>query len=166
MRRQLCGLLLALEISTTLTGCQSASEEALGVSLGTFEGTALLTAEDCGAAVDAPETYQLEIELVKGDAVIYWVQDGAALAGAYDDVDVKWSSRATSTVDADCTLERKDAFDGVLDDASSPTRMKGVIVYEFDGLTGSDCSSQTSSRGGSFDNLPCTVSYSYVVERD
>lgn len=165
MRSRLCGLLLAFEASITLTSCQTASEEALGESLGTFEGTALLTAEDCGSAVEAPETHELDLELTKTDEAIYWVQNGAALAGSYDDVEVEWSSRVTSVVDSVCTLERKDSFEGELDDASSPTRMKGTIVYEFDALADSDCSRQTVANGGTFDDLPCTVSYSYVVER-
>src|SRR4029077_19994098 len=55
-----------------------------------------------------------------------------------------------------CTLQRSDDLELTL----GATSFTGTMTYGFTVTTGSDCTDQLTSAGGSYEALPCTVTYS------
>jgi hypothetical protein len=143
----------------------SGSDEPPGTSLGTFHATALLTRNDCGAGVEAPTSYEFDFVLSQDDTAIYWTQSGTTLVGSVDDEDATWVYQASGQADGLCTIQREQVFEATLDDATSPSSLKGTIRQDVAPTTGASCSQQTVAAGGSFDNLPCAIGYVFSATR-
>jgi hypothetical protein len=100
--------------------------------------------------------------------------DGRApLSNAMDTpLHVKLLADATANVDgtADgglgpCTMRRDDAIEVFLASTGSPPSFEARVGYDFSVVGGSDCADQLSASGGTYDALPCSLSYAAAGER-
>jgi hypothetical protein len=57
-------------------------------------------------------------------------------------------------------MTRSDELALSIDTTTTPKTFTGTLTYGFAIVAGSDCSDQLSAQGGTYDTLPCTVSYS------
>jgi len=63
---------------------------------------------------------------------------------------------------AGCALARNDTIVVTLGSASDVTTVSGTLAFAFSAISGSDCSSQMSVNGGTYDVLPCTLNESFT----
>jgi hypothetical protein len=162
-----------------------------GTPLGTFNVTGTLASNTCGAGQNAPNPWTFQVQLSLDGSVLYWWDGDAGdpylsgvLSGGvasfddsetgYDPADASASCAQTSngnwynpqtsapcTPPAGCTMTRSDAYAITL--GSTKTTFTGTLGYTFTVASGSDCSSQLSSAGGTYDVLPCTLTYSLTA---
>jgi hypothetical protein len=150
----LCAVLAALGCSQTpLPGTQ----------LGTFKVTGQSKANTCG--LGAPDPWVFDAQLSQDGSTLYWsFMDGRPLAsGTVTPAGVATiTDTTTGNVDeteaslGPCTLQRNDDLELTL----GATSFTGTMTYGFTVTTGSDCTDQLTASGGSYDALPCTVTYS------
>lgn len=150
-----------------LTGCTPQSSLP-GTSLGTFSTTATLTANTCGASLGAPDPWTFDAVLSKDGSTIYWQQgDSTANSGVLDSSN-KVTMTVTSTDASDggaCTMSETDTLVATFDSATSPASASGTIALQFGASSTTDCASALSTNGGSYQTLPCTVSYSFTSKK-
>jgi hypothetical protein len=164
-----------------------------GTPLGTFNVTGTVTANNCGAGQNAPNPWTFQVQLSLDGSVLYWwdgVDGDAYLSGvlangvaSFSDSETgsdppdasatcaqtssgNWYDPQTSapcTPPAGCTMTRSDAY-AITMGASNKT-FTGTLSYAFTVASGSDCSGQLSSAGGTYDELPCTLTYALTASR-
>jgi len=137
-----------------------------GTPLGTYKVSGTSTTNTCG--LGAPDPWQFDVQLSEQSATLYWSWlDGSPLLSGPLGGSVA-SIISTNTVNADstdaglgpCNLTRTDTLTIAFPSGSPPPRFGGTIAYAYTVPAGSSCSDQLAASGGTFNALPCTVSYS------
>jgi hypothetical protein len=139
-----------------------------GTLLGTYHVVATLQTNTCGAGLGAPNPWTFDVQLSQEGSTLYWswLDGSAPLSNALDDDSTSLTTTSSANVDgtADgglgpCTMQRNDTVGVTLASGSPPASFTGTIGYAFSVESGANCSDQLSATGGSYDSLPCTVSY-------
>lgn len=147
-------------------GCASTDPgQPPGTVLGLFHATARLESNGCGAGVDSPARHEFDLVLSRDAAALYWTQNGFTLVGSAGGDGATWTYGAAALTDGVCTLERQQVFAATLDDAEQPSSLQGTIRHDLTPAAGTSCSGRTTATGGTFDNLPCQVSYVFSAQR-
>ena len=143
-----------------------------GTPLGTFKITATPTSNTCGAGMGLPDQWSFEAELSRDSDRLYWRQNGKLVSGLIDaNRTAKIQTSLTSVVvlpDAGvvgCLMTRSDTVTMTLGSDTNVTSASGTISFAFAIVEGSDCTSQLSAYGGTYDVLPCTMDLSYTAAR-
>jgi hypothetical protein len=139
-----------------------------GTQLGTYRVVAALKTNTCGAGLAAPNPWTFDVQLSQQGSTFYWswLDGNAPLKNTLSGNDVSLTNSQTSNVDSSgdggagpCTMQRADTVQVTLGAGSPPSSFQGSIRYTFSVSGGADCSDQLSASGGSYDALPCSVSY-------
>jgi len=145
-----------------------------GTQLGTYRVTATLGTNTCGAGLGAPNPWNFDVQLSQQKSTLYWswLDGSAPLSNTLSGNAVSLSNSETANVDmaADgavgpCTMQRADTVQVTLGSGSPPTGFTGAVQYTFSPSGGANCSDQLSASGGSYDVLPCSVSYTTTATR-
>lgn len=148
-----------------------------GTMYGRYKVTGEAKVNSCGRGLGAPDPWVFDAELSQEGATIYWswLDGSSPLSGLL--VSSATGARATITTNlaanvdpgdaslAPCTLARADDIELTLPAGSSPATFSGTITYAFAPQTGSTCTDQLTTSGGTYDTLPCTVSYAVTATR-
>jgi len=154
------------------TGC--ADTPLPGTMLGTYRVTASLQANACGTGVAPPNPWNFDVQLSEQGSTLYWSwMDGTPpLSNALDQRSTSLTTTQTANVDgtADgglgpCTMQRADGVDLTLAAGSPPGSFQASIAYAFSVASGANCADQLSASGGSYDALPCSLSYTATGAR-
>jgi hypothetical protein len=142
--------------------------------LGTYAVSANLGPNSCGAGLGAPSPWTFHVQMSEQGKTLYWsTLDGNPPLSSALSAD---SATLTTTENADvdtapdggagpCTLTRTDTLHVSLASGSPPPKFQGTIEYAFSVQGGSDCSDQLAANGGTYDTLPCSVSYAMTGAR-
>jgi hypothetical protein len=134
-----------------------------GTQLGTFKVTGQSTANSCG--LGAPNPWTFDVQLSQSGTTVYWSwMDGSApLSGPVNSQShasiqdsLAGNVDGTDAALGPCTLDRADDLELNLGGGS----FTGTISYSFAAASGANCTDQLTSGGGTFDTLPCSVTYS------
>ncbi|MFO0660807.1 MAG: hypothetical protein U0165_13385 [Polyangiaceae bacterium] len=141
-----------------------------GTALGTFSIEATLSSDTCGDGLGAPSPWSFDVELSKDDDTLYWKQDGAMVSGSISSevATISGSQTSEDTTDAGvvtCAMTRADTIKVNLGAETDVTSISGTVTFVFSVVSGTSCSSELAANGGSYDTLPCTISYSYEGTR-
>jgi len=158
--------LAALALGSFFVAC--ASTALPGTQLGTFKVTAQSQTNTCG--LGAPNPWTFDAELSQSGSTIYWswmdgtpLLSGAVNAASHVSI-TDTQGRNVDGTDAalgPCTMERSDDLELTL----APGSFAGTLSYSFAVASGADCSDQLVASGGTYDALPCTVSYTVAASR-
>ena len=147
-----------------LTACNPASMP--GTELGTFQVQATTQTNTCG--LGAPDPWQFNVQLSEQGTTLYWsFTDGSPyLSGTLNaQSQATIADQTEGNVDGTdaslgpCTMTRNDTLTLTLGSGSAPASFSGSIIYAFAVPAGSDCSDQLASSGGTYNELPCTITY-------
>jgi len=139
-----------------------------GTQLGTFKVTGQSTANSCG--LGAPNPWTFDVQLSQSGSTVYWSwMDGSApLSGpvnAQSHASIQDSEAGnvdgTDASLGPCTLDRSDDLELDLEGGS----FTGTVSYSFTPTAGANCSDQLAGSGGTFETLPCTVTYTVTAAR-
>jgi hypothetical protein len=137
-----------------------------GSVLGTYQVTGQPQANSCG--LGAPDPWSFQVMLSEQGSTLYWSwMDGTPmLQGALSAAQATLTENDTTNADptdaglGPCNLQRALSVQVALGAGSPPPTFSGTIGYAFSVPAGSDCTDQLTSSGGTFDALPCTMTYS------
>ena len=144
-----------------------------GRVLGTYTVTGQSKSNTCG--LGAPDPWKFTVQLSMQGSTLYWSWlDGSPLLSAPTASGGQVSLKNSQQVNADstdaglgpCTLVRDDAIELTLASGSTPGSFAGSIAYTYTPANGSTCTDVLSASGGSFSNLPCTVTYGVTATRN
>ena len=166
----------ALVASTALVvGVAACSATPLpGKQLGTFKVTAQTSTNSCGGGLAAPSPWTFDVQMSESDSLLYWSwMDGSpplsgtltAQSTAHVTNNTSVNVDATDAGGGPCTMERNDDLEITLGSDSPPSSFAATITYTFAAASGSDCSDQLASAGGSYAAVPCTLEYSATASR-
>ena len=160
-------LTLAVVASVAPSAC---SAQALpGTMYGMYKVTGQTTVNSCGAGLDAPDPWVFDAQLSQSGTTIYWswMDGNAPLSGplvstghASITADESANVDATDAGLGPCTMARADDIELTFAASSPPASFTGTIAYSFTVPSGSTCTDQLASSGGSYATLPCSISYS------
>ena len=108
-------------------------------------------------------------ELRKNFGIV--LQDPFLFTGTLESSNATLTTDVEANVDATdaglgpCTMARADEIEVSLAGGSPPPSFTGTITYSFTVPSGSTCTDQLASAGGSYAALPCSVSYSVTAAR-
>jgi hypothetical protein len=151
-----------------LLAAACASTALPGTQLGTFNVTGQSTTNTCG--LGAPNPWTFDVQLSQSGSTLYWSwMDGSApLSGPVSaDAQASIEDSVAGNVDGTeaslgpCTLDRADNLQ--LDLGAG--FFTGTISYSYTIAAGADCTDQLSGSGGTFETLPCTVTYSVTAAK-
>ena len=160
--------LVALAFAGALAACLAHSP---GTSLGTFAVTGTLGTQTCGASMQAQiiDPWDFDVRLSRSGSILYWLQASSpALSGT---IDPSGNASVTTSEIFDlsspdggphCAVVRSDTFKAALGTSSQPSSFDGSIAYHYELDQGSECGGLLS---GSFDTVPCDVSYTLSAKR-
>jgi hypothetical protein len=139
-----------------------------GTQLGTFKVTGQSTTNSCG--IGAPNPWTFDVQLSQSGSTVYWSwMDGSAPlsgpvnAASHASIEDSLAGNVDGTEASlgPCTLDRSDDLE--LDLASGS--FTGTISYSYTAASGANCTDQLTGSGGTFDTLPCTVTYSVTAAK-
>jgi hypothetical protein len=144
-----------------------------GTTLGTYAVYGSRTSNTCGDGIGAPNPWEFSVLLSQSASTLYWSwQDTSPLLSG----PVDHSGHATLTgyevanVDTrdggemgPCDMQRNDDLVLTLAPGAPPQSFQGMLSYTFASQEGADCSDQLTSHGGTYAELPCTVSYTLTA---
>jgi hypothetical protein len=145
-----------------------------GTQLGTYRVDAALKTNTCGAGLAAPNPWTFDVQLSQQGSTLYWswLDGNAPLKNTLSGNAVSLTNSRTSNVDSNgdggagpCTMQRADTVQVTLAAGSPPASFQASIQYAFSASSGADCSDQLSASGGTYDVLPCSVSYTATAAR-
>jgi hypothetical protein len=145
-----------------------------GAQLGTYRVVATLQTNTCGRGLGAPTPWTFDVALSQKGSTLYWswLDGSAPLSSTLSGNAVSLTNSQTSNVDSTadggagpCTMQRADTVQVTLGSGSPPASFQGGVQYAFSVSGGADCSDQLSAAGGSYDVLPCSVTYSTTATR-
>jgi hypothetical protein len=156
--------------SLAMIGCSAANEDLPGTALGTFDVAAVRRSNTCGAGTKSVNPWKFEAELSLDSSTLYFRRTGDdAMSGALDSDMSATMTRVTNGVQTTeassstgCDLSRKEVFEVQLDSADAPQTASGSLIFTYSEANG-DCSSELARQGGVFDELPCTIEYTYTA---
>jgi len=141
----------------------------------TYAVTGELESNSCGTGQMAPNPWQFTVQVSEQNQTLSWnwLDDSPVLSAPLStSATANLTATQTENVDAmadgglgPCTLERDDAIDLTLAPGASPPTFSGTINYAFSVVSGSNCNDQLSSGGGTYQVLPCAISYSITASR-
>jgi len=138
-----------------------------GTALGTFAVTAVLSSNSCGTGLNLANPRKFDAELSLDDNTLYFKPTDEAVVSAPLDSDDSATftsvDNSPSTNDSSCSLSLKTIYTVKLDSASAPTTAAGSLRFEYSALRSNSCASQLSSKGGVYDELPCSAEFSYTA---
>lgn len=148
------------------------STKSYGTSLGTFTVTGNMSSNTCGTTLGAPNPWTFDVVLSKDGTTLYWKQ-GAAPIGTTLGTDSKATfsitttatPRAATSTNVGCAMTRVDSMPIALSLEPQPLSFTGALSYSFSVTSGSDCTDQLTSSGGTYDVLPCAVAYDLTATR-
>jgi hypothetical protein len=161
---------LLLQVSA-LQACTTSSPLP-GTSEGTFGVVATLTTNTCGSGIDAPNPWDFSVWLSEDGSTLYIEDtDGTGeMSGALSSAAATLTTSVTSDVDAteagagECNLTQAISIALNLNSGTAPTSFTGTATYTYSAATGvsttNNCTDQLASSGGTYETLPCTVTYS------
>jgi hypothetical protein len=153
-----------------LLGCETTGEGTL------FNVKATLSDSSCGSgAVDAKDNWDFQVRIKKDDTTFTWydVDSAVSTQGTINDTAFSVSDSSTyaitnaTGVSNGCSVRRHDSFSGdaTLNKSKEIVSLEGDIVMKYSQATGYDCDSLIGATNG-FDDLPCTVNYTFVATKD
>ena len=154
------------------TGTSSTSKPTPKVtgSLGAFNVTATLTKTSCGAgALGMPNkwTFVAGLGQSKTAGVCTWDVGSGPVSGTCGGPTMSFGGKVVIDMRAGgdgtrpaCSIERDDAADLTLDNATHPASFSGTMTYTFTPTTASNCADLVVSQMPQFLALPCTAVYS------
>jgi hypothetical protein len=157
---------LSAVVVSALAACNSTPLP--GTQLGTFKVTGQSISNSCG--LGAPNPWTFDVQLSESGSTLYWSwMDGSApLSGPVNaDSHASIQDSLAGNVDGTeaslgpCTLDRADDLELDLDSGS----FTGTISYSYTAASGADCTDQLAGSGGTFETLPCTVTYSVTAAK-
>lgn len=137
--------------------------------------TAKLTSSTCGAAVDAEDTGEFQVEITKSDEALEWFARGSGnpIHGSVNqDDEFTLGEVATiqvtdpSGLDPGCAVRRHDSYAGTLtlvEDAIAA--FEAELVSEYTEAAGYSCDALIGAEGG-FSDLPCKLVYDLAGEAE
>ena len=138
-----------------------------GTALGTFAVTAVLSSNSCGTGLNLANPRKFDAELSLDDNTLYFKPTDEAEVSAPLDSDNSATftsvDNSQATNDSSCSLSLKSIYTVKLDSASAPTTATGSLRFEYSASKSNTCASQLSSNGGVYDDLPCSVEFSYTA---
>lgn len=158
--------------SLVVLGCSGKDPYSPGTTVGAFHVEAKLTSLSCGGT--APNPWAFDVKVNHDGATVYWIQGGTPITGTVDaDGHTAFSAQTVNDVRAAagkqlaCSLARTDnlgmyLLDAVTKPTTDPTRLtsfSGQLSYAYAPTDGSDCSDQLTEAGGTWQALPCAVTY-------
>jgi len=165
--------LLAVVIGLGLASCDPASMP--GTSIGTYATTGHIATNTCGTSLGAPDPYSFNVMLSKDSTTLYWkyADQSDTVSGVLDATNqATISTSQESNVDGTdagagpCTMDRTDTVVVKLDSVTAPSAFTGSLTYGFAAAAGSNCSDQLATSGGTYQTLPCTVSYTLTATKN
>ena len=138
--------------------------------LGTYKVQGVPQSNTCG--LSAPNPWAFDVQLSQKDGTLYWsFLDGSpVLSGPLNASQALIESAAQANVDSSpdgapgpCVMGRQDSIDVTLGMGSPPAGFSGTLSYAFSVPTGSNCSDQLVASGGTYDALPCAITYSITA---
>jgi hypothetical protein len=161
---------LALYAGVATSGC---SDQALpGTMFGMYKVTGQASTNSCGSGLDAPDPWVFDAQLSQEGTTIYWswMDGNAPLSGPLVSTEhASITADESANVDATdaglgpCTMARADDIELALAAGSPPPSFTGTISYSFTVPSGSTCTDQLASAGGTYAALPCSVSYTVTA---
>jgi hypothetical protein len=159
--------LLSVALLVLLPACDNNALP--GTMLGTYAVTGTLMANTCGQGLAPPSPWTFSVQMSEQGTTLYWsYQDGnPPLSSPLTTSD---SATLTSTESANvdgtadgglgpCSMTRADTVKIDLGAGSPPPSFTGTLEYDFAVLSGADCTDQLSTSGGTYDALPCKMTY-------
>jgi hypothetical protein len=147
-----------------------------GTMLGTYAVTGTLTSNTCGQGLGAPSPWTFSIQMSEEGKTLYWTyQDGnpplSSPLTASDTATLTSTESGNVDGTADgglgpCSMTRADTVKVDLAAGSPPPSFTGTLGYSFAAVSGADCSDQISANGGSYDALPCAMTYAIRGKRE
>jgi hypothetical protein len=113
--------------------------------------------------------------LSKDSTTLYWkyADQSDTVSGVLDATNqATISTSQESNVDGTdagagpCTMDRTDTVVVKLDSATAPTSFSGTLTYAFAAASGANCGDQLVSGGGTYQTLPCTISYALTATKN
>lgn len=141
-----------------------------GSQLGTYKVTSVTQSNTCG--LGAPNPWAFSVQLSKNSGMLYWsFMDGSpVLSGPLNAQSALIESAAQANVDGapdgapgPCVMGRQDSINVTLGAGSPPSDFSGTLSYAFSVPSGYNCSDQLVAAGGTYDALPCAITYSMTA---
>ena len=160
---------LALLFPVVLACC-GASDSLPGTSLGTYSVKGSVSTNTCGASLGATDPYEFDALLSKDGTTLYWKysDQSSYVSGTLDSSNnstIAVTTQAATDDSGTCIMSRTDTLVITLNSGTSPSAFTGTLSYAFSVANSSDCSSQLSASGGSYQTLPCTVTYALTATK-
>ena len=173
MRRGSIAVAVSVAVGVGLVA--ACSDKAMpGTDLGTFRVVANKKVDTCGAGVGAADPWIFTVQLSREVSTLYWsTMDGQPLLSAPLDAhsDATLTTTVTANVDGTdaalgpCTMQRSDQIVVALGSGFPPGSFAATLTYAIAPVTGSTCDDQLTTSGGTYDALPCTLSYDASASR-
>jgi hypothetical protein len=167
-RRSFCGAILGCA-TFAVVALSCANSSLPGTMLGTYAVTGTLGTNSCGTGLAPPSPWAFDVQMSEEGTTLYWsyLDGNPPLSSTLSANAATLTATQTANVDgtADggagpCSMTRTDTLQVDLAAANPPPTFTGTLVYDFTVVSGADCSDQLSANGGSYDTLPCTLTYS------
>ncbi len=168
-----CNMLNLGQGSSDTGSSTTGSSKPTNANLGDFTLKLKMTQSSCGqGALGLENQFSFDVSLSHDGDTGQWTSGGATIDGAFDP-DAK-TLDFTSSVTTDmrkndppgtptkpaCSVERIDDAAFTLDSATHPTSLTGQLTYSYAATTASNCADLIYSQTPTFQQLPCTVTYS------
>jgi hypothetical protein len=165
--------LLALAATTMPSGCFGdgrADAHNPGTALGTFDVSATVTANTCGAgALGEQSPWAFPIKLSRDPGALYWNNGQDVIVGtlAADNVTFSFSTSVIQNMrdpnvvgPPPCSVTREDSASGALDAATGAvSSFSGQLSYQFTPTAGSSCDDLVTGAAPVVAQLPCGFGY-------
>ena len=146
-----------------------------GSMLGTYSVTGTMETNTCGNGLGAPSPWDFSIQMSEDGTTLYWSwMDGTPALYNVLNAQSRATLTAIETANVDgtadgglgpCTMIRDDTLQVALGSGSPPATFTGSINYAFAVASGANCADQLGVAGGSYDTLPCALSYTITGTR-
>lgn len=129
-----------------------------------------------------PWTFQLQFSQSGSTLSLTWdnVEDSAltapysggaststSTASALDGASATFIADSVASPDVTCNLQRNDTIVVNFGDSGAPpSTLTGTVTFVYSAVSGYTCADQLSASGGSYDTLPCTLSYTMTGSPD
>lgn len=168
--------LLALAATASPSGCSQIFGDGRmdahhpGTDLGSFQVTATVTANTCGAgALGEQSPWAFSVQLARDPGALYWNNGQAVITGSLAgdsvtfgfDTSVVENMRNPNVVGPPpCSMDRHDTASGTLGAATGAvSSFSGQLSYQFAPTAGSNCDDLVNGDAPLVAQLPCGFTY-------
>jgi hypothetical protein len=146
-------------------------EEALpGTALGSFAVTAVLSSNTCGDGLNPTNPWKFDADMsLDGNTLHFRATDEEEISAPLDSENTATCTTVVNSqpsTDSACTLSLKTIYTIKLDSATAPKTSSGSLRFEHSASGSNKCAGQLSANGGTYDELPCAVEYSYTALKE